>query len=108
MERYTKESLPKEMQCKSGLYDLSSFYHVFFQRLLKMCCKIRCLFRFPIAIKSPRTNKTHEIDLFLDEAKSMLEIGSYHENIVNLQGISYTTDSETGNIAQVLHNCNIY
>ena len=28
MERYTKESLPKEMQCKSGLYDLSSFYHV--------------------------------------------------------------------------------
>ena len=48
------------------------------------------------------------MELFLDEVKSMLEVKEYHENIVNLQGISYTTDSETGNIAQVLHNCKIY
>ena len=27
--------------------------------------------------------------MFLEEAKSMLEIGEYHENIVNLQGVIY-------------------
>ena len=30
-----------------------------------------------------------EQDALLDEAKSMLEIKTYHDNIVNLQGIAY-------------------
>ena len=30
-----------------------------------------------------------EMQLFLEEAKSMLEISDYHENIVNLQGVIY-------------------
>ena len=29
------------------------------------------------------------METFLEEAKSMLEIGEYHENIVNLQGVIY-------------------
>ena len=33
------------------------------------------------------------ISLFLDEAKSMLEIGTYHDHIVNLQGITYCWNS---------------
>ena len=58
-------------------------------------------FRFPIAIKTPRKNSIHEIELFMDEAKSMLTIGSYHDNIVNLQGISYKLDATTKNITNV-------
>ena len=30
-----------------------------------------------------------EMESFLEEAKSMLEIHDYHENIVNLQGVIY-------------------
>ena len=36
----------------------------------------------------------------MEEAKSMLEVGSYHENIVNLQGV--TCLIEQGVILQVL------
>ena len=41
------------------------------------------------------------VALFLDEAKSMLEIGEYHDNIVNLQGISYSIDEETRSLSKV-------
>ena len=52
------------------------------------------MIRFPIAIKHPHSDKdgnfgTEEMETFLEEAKSMLEIGEYHENIVNLQGVIY-------------------
>ena len=30
-----------------------------------------------------------DVENFLDEVKSMLEISDYHENIVNLQGVIY-------------------
>ena len=30
-----------------------------------------------------------DVENFLDEVKSMLEISDYHENIVNLQGITF-------------------
>ena len=30
-----------------------------------------------------------DISNFLEEVKSMLEVNEYHENIVNLQGITY-------------------
>ena len=45
-------------------------------------------FRYPVAIKSPKYNTEREIEEFLEEVKSMLEINAYHENIVNLQGIT--------------------
>ena len=48
-----------------------------------------CNLRYPVAIKSPTSTNESEIDAFLEEAKSMLEINAYHENIVNLQGITY-------------------
>ena len=38
-------------------------------------------------IKSDK-NTSDEIALLLDEAKTMWAVGSYHENIVNLQGIT--------------------
>ena len=37
----------------------------------------------------------------MDEAKSMLMIGTYHDNIVNLQGISYELDEITKDITKV-------
>ena len=46
-------------------------------------------FRYPVAVKSPRDNTKGHIEEFLEEVKSMLEINSYHDNIVNLQGITY-------------------
>ena len=47
------------------------------------------LFRFQVAIKTNKATKQWETDAFLDEAKSMLETNAYHDNIVNLQGITY-------------------
>ena len=55
-------------------------------------------YRFNIAIKTNRMapssktfpDKSEDNDLgqLLDEAKTMLDVGSYHENIVNLQGVT--------------------
>ena len=51
----------------------------------------RCsYFRFPVAIKCSRSSGERDVDEFLEEAKSMLETKAYHENIVNLQGLSYS------------------
>ena len=54
--------------------------------------------RFNIAIKTNRavpSNKTFpgiaqddDLGPLLDEAKTMLNVGAYHENIVNLQGVT--------------------
>ena len=76
--------------------------------------------RWPIAIKTTRVhnkgNLTHqssnrysqsnksrindeEISLLLDEAKTMCKVGSYHDNIVNLQGICVNV--EDGSIRRV-------
>ena len=44
-------------------------------------------YRFPVAIKSPKKVDSQSVKLFLDEAKTMVQIGEYHNNIVNLQGI---------------------
>ena len=40
-----------------------------------------------------------EISSLMDEAKTMWKVGSYHENIVNLQGISVNV--EEGSIRRV-------
>ena len=53
------------------------------------------LFRYPVAIKTPKSNSLHEMNVFLDEVKSMLEIKEHHDNIVNLQGITYKTVQRT-------------
>ena len=55
--------------------------------LLLICNLIH--YRYPIAIKTQKSASDQEIGLLLDEAKSMLEIGTYHDNIVNLQGVTY-------------------
>ena len=44
-----------------------------------------------MAIKTPKSNTLYEMNAFLDEVKSMLEINEHHDNIVNLQGITYKT-----------------
>ena len=67
-------------------------------------------YSFNIAIKSNRivpANKrpllqdveNNDLGSLMDEARSMLEVGSYHENIVNLQGV--TCGVEQGTITQV-------
>ena len=43
-----------------------------------------------------------EIDHLMEEAKTMYSIGSYHENIVNLQGIAYETDFDNGRLSKVI------
>ena len=42
---------------------------------------------------------TDELPLLLDEAKTMCKLEAYHENIVNLQGI--TARAENGLLVQV-------
>ena len=65
-------------------------------------------FSFNIAIKSnryapPNNLAQNGVDscmgALMEEAKSMLEVGSYHENIVNLQGV--TCLIENGTLHQV-------
>lgn len=75
---------------------------------------LQCLFpRWHVAIKSNRATKVgtagkvgalddhdddHDDDglpALLDEAKTMLEIGAYHDNIVNLQGIIAEQDGHS-------------
>ena len=47
------------------------------------------------------SNDNADLDLLIDEAKTMLLIGAYHENIVNLQGIGYEIDQINKCISQV-------
>ena len=56
---------------------------------------------FPIAIKYPSSEELQNIDLFLEEAKTMIRIGSYHDYIVNLQGIIYNEDEGRNKIPEV-------
>ena len=44
-------------------------------------------------------------DLLEEEARTMLRIDSYHEHIVNLQGITYNWDLEEQNISEVAKIC---
>ena len=41
-----------------------------------------------------------DIDSLIDEAKTMFSLGAYHENIVNLQGISYEVDHRYDTLKQ--------
>ena len=46
--------------------------------------------------------KDSEVENLMEEAKTMYAIGTYHENIVNLQGVAYETDFGTGNLSKVM------
>ena len=58
---------------------------------MKMCLIPVYIFfaRFPIAIKTSQNVDPEESDSILDEAKSMFQVGKYHNHIVNLQGITF-------------------
>ena len=56
---------------------------------------------FPVAIKTSLNSSEGLTDLLQEEARTMLKIDSYHEHIVNLQGITYTWDLEKQNISEV-------
>ena len=43
---------------------------------------------FPIAIKTLLAGDVFQVESIMDEAKSMFQIGTYHNHIVNLQGIT--------------------
>lgn len=69
---------------------------------------IKTMRRHDCQLKKSSTKKKHgkitapytdELPLLLDEAKTMWSVGSYHENIVNLQGI--TAREEDGILCQV-------
>ena len=71
--------------------------------LIRFCpyCYDNNLYRFPVAIKVPNTFDVPEITLFLDEIKSMIEVGTYHEHIVNLQGVAYELDEHNQSLKKV-------
>ena len=48
-------------------------------------------------------NDTSELQLFLEEAKSMVQIDEYHNHIVNLQGIIYEHDDQQSETLKVLN-----
>ena len=45
------------------------------------------------------------ISMFLDEAKSMFEIDTYHDHIVNLQGITYCWNNNEKKFSEVSTVC---
>ena len=75
------------------------FYYI--TKYLSPYC-VLILSRFPIAIKTPKCFDETDIKLFLDEIKSMLEIGSYHDHIINLQGVSYELDEYERKLTEVI------
>ena len=57
--------------------------------------------RFPIAIKTSLGVDQEELDSILDEAKSMFQVGKYHNHIVNLQGITFEVDKDDNKLSEV-------
>ena len=60
------------------------------------------VFRFPIAIKKPLGYNFEEIQCFVDEAKSMIRVGDYHNHIVNLQGVVYELKGPDNHLSKVV------
>ena len=59
------------------------------------------IFRFPIAIKDLIGSNQKDIELLLDEAKCMIQVGTYHPNIVNLQGVTYKENKQEKRLEEV-------
>ena len=76
-----------------------------FHNITTSTSRIPFVFSFDIAIKSSRclassksldlNRKQDDLGALMDEAKSMLEIGSYNDNIVNLQGVTCKIERRT-------------
>ena len=49
------------------------------------------------------TNDGSELQSFLEEAKSMIQIDEYHNHIVNLQGIIYEYNHQKSETLKVLN-----
>ena len=60
---------------------------------------------FPVAIKCSRVPKESNSNELLEEAKSMLETNAFHENIVNLQGLTYKKPHVLSTKIEVLITC---
>ena len=65
-------------------------------------------FRFPVAIKTSKSEAFQGIEMILDEAKTMIEIGAYHNHIVNLQGVTYSLNLEEKRFLDVRNDINNY
>ena len=65
-------------------------------------------FRFPVAIKTSKSEAFQGIEMILDEAKTMIEIGAYHNHIVNLQGVTYSLNLEEKRFLDVSNDTDNY
>ena len=105
MAWYTKESILRETLCK-----MIYLFRIVFYICLYFCFQGKALerfdlivvFRFPIAVKTPNNTTNGQIELLMEEAKTMLRIESYHDHIVNLQGIIFIWDHDKQKFAEVI------
>ena len=56
---------------------------------------IRCTNRSRNEYSESSEGDMNEVSSLMDEAKTMWKVGSYHENIVNLQGITVGVEDES-------------
>ena len=54
----------------------------------EVTCYTSLFFRFTIAIKTSLSDDLYENESLLDEARTMLKADEYHNQIVNLQGLT--------------------
>ena len=62
---------------------------------------VRCTNRSGSGSSESSEQDSNEVSSLMEEAKTMWKVGSYHENIVNLQGITVGVD--TGTIKRVCY-----
>ena len=56
---------------------------------------VRCTNRSRNGYFDSSEGEMNEVSSLMDEAKTMWKVGSYHENIVNLQGITVGVEDES-------------
>ena len=97
---FRKERLGKKIYFLEDTISLFLEFRFLIKNIMKWLPSIT--FSFPIAIKVPlRTGQHGLTELLTEEAKTMLKIDSYHEHIVNLQGITYFWDCNKQQISEV-------
>ena len=64
--------------------------------------------RFPIAIKTLLAADVYQVESIMDEAKSMFQIGTYHNHIVNLQGITCKENKSSNQKAPEVRVSSLY
>ena len=129
MVKFNKEFLSMGMLCKifiiltltkQKVYKIYYFYHIKLLYNLPMYM----LFRWNVAVKSIRRQEnsfiydskgnkhgeiidsSYEIPMLLDEAKTMFSVGEYHDNIVNLQGMTARVEEGMlGKVCRSHHKC---